>query len=1550
MDFRLLGTVEIDRDGSGPVPGPPRQRAVLACLLVEAGQVVPVHVLLDRVWDQDPPPGARRSLHSYLTRIRRLLEQASGEGERPTVEHRSGGYVLTVDPDRVDLHRFGDLVRRSADPCLEAAGRIRLLREALALWRGEALSDVNGQWAERTRGRLEQDRLAAVLEWARAELESGDPRSVIGPLTEFRERHPFTEPLVLLIMQALRRVGRSAEALDRYGDFRRFLAEELGADPGPQLVGLHRTILRERGPCGPAGSPAPADPAAPAVRGSGPAGPARPEEAPCPFPGLRAHGEEEARAGFYRGRDDLVDEIVRRLGARAGDGGPLIVMGPSGVGKTSLLRAGLLPALAAGRVPVPGSRSWTRCYLRPGTDPVAELATALAPVAGVPPQDLAQRVREDPSALGRALRSAARRAVLVVDQFEELFTCGCDEEDRWITVRALLGACEGGGAGPAPAVAVIGVRADFCTRLLSAPELAPYLQRDLVVVGPLNGRGLREAIEGPAAAAGLRLQPGLVETLMLETEPESLPLLAHALRQTFAHRQDGELTIAGYRAAGGIDRALATTADALHDGLPERDRPLLRALLVRLVCVNDGVDDARRRVDRQDLLGSDPRRRRRIECLLGRLVECRLVTAERDSYTISHEALLRSWPRLRRWLDEDRTTLQLRHELAQAAAQWRRLDHDQGVLYRGTRLAMVRQWVAGAGPESLSGPEEDFIGASAVAEQLEERAARNRIRLARSGLAAMASLLMVASAAAGSAVQQWREASLARDVAGSQRLAAQATALMDSDPDLGALLAVRAYRTAGTPEALQQVRTAALLPLRHRLDTSAGVLDAAFGPDGQTLVTAGDDGVLRLWNPATGRAVSRIDTGGSAVTALAVRPGEAPGTSGGRAAAGSASGTWSSVSVAAASGSGPPATVWSVPSGRVEAVAPGSAGARHLVYSPDGEVLAVVDRHGRVSLLDASTGRVCAVLGHAAGANGAPVFSPDGRRLVTGDGRGVVRIWDVATGRLLRGMQVLDGAVHRLVLDPDGRFLVCCGRRGELRVRDLGGSDRFSLRTQSTGPVLAAFSPSGDRLVVAGNEGVLQVWSVGEGGFALSRTGRSSRTGRIRSLEFGPDGRSVLTAGQDGTATLWDAGTAEVVTTLTGHRGPVSAARFSPDGRMVVTASDDGTARLWNTRVEQAMDPLAGHAGGAGAVSWSPDGRYLATGGQDGTSRIRDAGTGRLLAVLHGDGPVRVLAFDPAGGLLATGGPRGTVRLWEVPSGTPLGSSRLPGAAVGSLSFSGDGRMLAAGGSDGSVRRWRTAGNRLVELGGTRMPAPGASVLFRPGHPDVLAVCSRATASFLDAAAPAPDPGSATAPGGTARGDGWNAAAGDPPAAFTPDGALLACGSPGNGVRVVRADAPGHPVDVVGGTGRVEDLAVSPDGARLATAGDDGTVRIWDARTGGRIATLAGHVGPVRAVGFSPDGATVATAGDDGTIRVWDAATGSPLTRFTGHAGPVRALAFAPDSSAVATASDDGTVRVWRVPPDALPAIRRICSAVGRDLTGQERAVHLPGDRHGRAC
>ena len=571
----------------------------------------------------------------------------------------------------------------------------------------------------------------------------------------------------------------------------------------------------------------------------------------CPYRGLLPFGESDADV-FY-GRERLAAELAAKLAARAASGGLVVVTGASGSGKSSLLRAGLLPILARGEQ-VPGSDRWPRIVMTPTKDPLAELAARLAALGG--PDALAVRdgLARHPAQAHLAIRSAvlaaaarrdegtaasgdgAARLVLVVDQFEQVFTLNPDlggEAARQAFITALCSAAAtpaGPGQEPA-ALVVIAVRGDFSDRCAAVPELVGPLQDGHFVVGPMTESELRVAITGPAEAAGLQIDPGLTDTILgdlrvagADRSAGVLPLLSQAMALTWEHREGDRLTSRGYAQAGGVSHAVQTGADRAYGALPARQQATARDVLRSMTVASRDGGLARRPVTRHDLYtGLPDAARADIDAVLDAFAAERLAVLDGDRAQISHDVLLRAWPRLHGWLEEDQASWILHGQLADSAAAWHDSNDDPSFLYRGTQLATLQQAVTrwSANPTrypALTGTQRDFLQAG-------ERAAARSSRRRRTSLAVLAVLTVLSLIAAGVALQQRGTALTARDQAIANQIAVVADQLTATDPSLAAQLDVAANQFSPTPESETRLLDTTTTPLASRLTSPTGPVE-----------------------------------------------------------------------------------------------------------------------------------------------------------------------------------------------------------------------------------------------------------------------------------------------------------------------------------------------------------------------------------------------------------------------------------------------------------------------------------------------------------------------------------------------------------------------------------------------------------------------------------------------------------------------------------------------------------------------------------------------------
>jgi WD40 repeat protein len=1184
-----------------------------------------------------------------------------------------------------------------------------------------------------------------------------------------------------------------------------------------------------------------------------------------PYRGLSAF--EERDAAFFFGREVAATQVLERMSRQLDGTGLLVVSGVSGAGKSSLLRAGVLPRLrGTGLASASGSASWPCLLFTPSGAPLDELAVRVARMAGVDAAGVRQGLDADPAGFALTAWQAAlaqpegpaggpggsrpgRRLLLVVDQFEQLFTRCPDERQRQAFITALHAAAAAGrGPEQAPAaLVVLGVRADFEARCADYPQLAGAVQ-DRYLVTAMTERQLRMAIAAPAKKAGSRVDDDLTEVLLREVRTRHravvgagvLPLLSHALDQAWRSRTGDVLTLADYERTGGIEGALADSAQRAYDGLTPAQQAAARQVFTRLTATSsDGVDTADRAVRAELTEGKSAAEARDVEAVLEAFAAERLLTLAAGTVEISHEILLRAWPLLRdTWLAETHADRIVRTRLRKTAAEWDRDSRDPSYLYSGSLLQAAADAAVRIGGDSarhppLSQTERDFMQAS-------DRAHRRSARRRQGFVAFLMALVIGLASVTVLAVRASQQAAHQRDVAVSEQLISQSQTLADADPAISRLLSIAAWRLNPSSNARHAMLTAAARPgIAVLTGHTSPVLSVAFSPDGKTLASGQFNGPVQLWDMATHRQIGRPLTGHtSEVSSVAFSP------DGKTLASAGSDGTVRLWDVATHRQIGRPLTD-RVPEFVMLTVA----------FSPDGETLASGSNDGRVRLWDVATHRQIGgpLTGHTNWVNSV-AFSPDGTTLASGGSDGTVRLWDVATHRQIgRPLTGHTGGVHSVAFSPGGRTLAAGSGDGMVRLWDVAEPARPRQLGQPLPggkiPVYSvAFSPGGHTLASASD--AVRLWDVA----THRQTGGplTGHTGAVTSVAFSPVGETLASGSLDRTVRLWDvASHQQIGSPLTGHTGPVFPVAFSPDGKTLAGGNDHGTVRLWDVATHRQIGhPLSGHSNRVPeppvyiTVAFSPGGKTLARSDDDGRVRLWDVATHRQIGgpLTDPDGPVFPVTFSPDGKTLASASLVGSVRLWDVATHRQIGGP-LTGRTsdVTSVAFSPDGKTLAGGGSsiDGQVRLWDVATHRQIDAPLT-------------GHT-----------------------------GGVSS------------VAFSPDGTTLASGSQDGSVRlwdVATHRQIGGPL--TGHTSDVSSVAFSPDGTTLASGSADHTVRLWDVASRQQIGgPLTGHTSDVGPVAFSPDGKTLASGSADHTVRLWDvaylmdvvphlcASTGRSLTR-----------------------------------------------------------------------
>jgi len=1213
-----------------------------------------------------------------------------------------------------------------------------------------------------------------------------------------------------------------------------------------------------------------------------------------PYRGLARFEVEDARLFFGR---EYITERLAVLAASPSDL-PLLLVGASGAGKSSLLRAGLL------------------ARLRDGSDFGSSFASGDARVIDL----MASGVTELATLVARMSVPGFTGGTLIVDQFEAIFTLCPDETERRALITAL---CELART----SLVVLALRADYYDQVLNYPGLVRALQERHVLLGPLTVDEVRRAVVEPARAARADVEAGLVEVVLTDLaprgtdgtgqhgahDPGALPLLSHAMLTAWEHSKGGMLTVADYLAGGGIKEALTQSAERAYASLTAEQQRLARRLFLRLVHVADDLPPSRASVPLPDLLtgldggagaaGAGESGVDDAEWVLGVFVNERMITVGTGAAQVTHDALLTAWPRLRAWIEQSAEDLRARRRIAQGARVWAETGREEAALWRGSQLATAAPWATDPEKRAALLPDaRAFVDASVAAGTARERLGRRRTRRLRAIIAVLSVLVLAVGALTGYAFKQRQAAASAeaaaiasRDAANSREIAFLADQLRLQDPAAAAQLSAVGYKYAHTPEATASLLDASAAPVVARIEDSAGVVQwAAISPDQRLLVAAGADGTLKLWNVA-------VPGSPVLVTTLAPANQNEPLYT----AEFSPDGK-----VIAAAGAGRVVRLWTVSGGgssvQVTPVATSLTGPANTIYSiafsHNGKLLAAGSADGTVRLWNVTdvahpspVGKPITLPGAGAGnGNGyveSVAFSPDDRTLAAGTAGKTVWLWNIAH-------PAKPVAFRSMPLTGPGE--------------------------QVSG---VAFSPNGRTLAATSQDDKVWLWSVRPGGTATAgKPGKSAKAGKAAAL-----------------------GQAKAAGTLTGATNWTNTLAFSPDGGSLAVGTSDASVLVYDLATGTISATLP-QPQPVTSVSWDGPNRIAAT-DADGDIALW-ALPSQVLATAVGTGAV---AYNPNGTTIAAGG--SNVQLWNATTHASMATYALPtGVVVNALSFSHDGAMLAVALSDGTTA---LLDGRTLQPLGKPFPVTGTgtaeSVAFSPDGSVIVTGADDGSLRLFDVADPAhpslldqvKDSGSAVYTVAFAP-DGATVAA----ASVDNDVRLwhvtTGAGAAASGLTRTGPVLSGMASYAIG-------LAFSPDSHLLAVGSADKTVLLWDvANTAHPVelgTPLTGPSGYVWAAAFSPDGKTLAVGVTDHTVWLWNVAQPAHpvlIATLTGPTDHVYSVAFSPDGSQLAATSYDGSVWLWGTSPAA--AQNAICANMGQALTRAEWSSYVPGVPYRAPC
>jgi WD40 repeat protein len=1215
----------------------------------------------------------------------------------------------------------------------------------------------------------------------------------------------------------------------------------------------------------------------------------------CPYKGLEVFEEEDAELFF--GRERLVNELVGRVK----ESRTVFITGPSGSGKSSLVRAGLIHALRKGAIK--GSERWLFETMKPGREPLKDLALAFSRLKSPELQDYFLMHLSEADILDKCAESVLsgkkdQRFVLFVDQFEEIFTQINSEEERvaFINMLAHAGTIENGRV-----IVLFAMRSDFVSNCATYPLLNELLSQEFRQIGAMQPDELVSAIALPARHVGLPIEDELIARIIndMKGEPDALPLMQFALKDLFdAQQAEGgfiALTLKDYLKHGGIQQSLERHADATFAKLSESEQELTRSIFSGLIEIGRGTQDTKRTALFDELIPANAKSEN-VLAIVQKLADARLVITDeqagKDTVTISHEKLIEAWPWLKKLVNENRDVISLQNEIASDAKEWEEHERDISYLYTGARLANALEQLQSK-KLVLSDTANQFVQAGNTQQDLGRRTQKKRSTFLWIGIVIA---IITMSFLSYTAIRQASNAKEQLNIAIARQLASQARTILvtsNSRQITAILLAIQSMKLFPLDEAAQILQSNTLARFISGITYDRPVSSVAFSPDSLYVVSGSWDATVRVWEVTTGKEIARV-THNASVGAVAFSPNGKYIISGGD------DGT---------------ARVCESLTGKEIALMRHNDFVSSVIFSSDGKYVASGSADKTARIWEPLTGEEIARMIHEGPVN-TIAFSPSGQYIASGSDDGTARVWESLTGKEIARI-IHEGPVNIVAFSSDGKWVVSGSTDGTARIWAISTGIEI-VRMNFDAPVSdVALSPEG-QYAVSGSGNTVSVWDVKTG----KELTQMSHDDHIESVAFSPDGKYVMSGSQDNTALVWEALTGEEIERII-HDDYVLSVAFSPDGKYIVSGSWDKTARVWEmTNHKESMQIF--HDDVVNSVALSPDGKYVVSASDDNTVRIWEFTNRKEIARMIHDGFVESVAFSPNSKYVVSGScskytnvcVQGSVRVWEASTGNENAHMTHDGS-VESVAFSPNSEYVVSGSRDSTVRVLEVATGK--ETAHMEHNDYVTSVAFSPDGKYIVSGSWDKTARV------------------------WEVISGNEIANMTHDGLVESVAFSPNSKYVVSVSidgtarlwetATGKEITHMTHEDQVSSFSFSPDGEYVVSGSYDGTARVWEAATGQEIARMTHNDTGVSTVAFSPDGKYVVSGAHDGTASVWVSTTGQEIIHLT-HENSVSYVAFSPNGKYIVSGSRDNTVRVWIWQTEDL--ITDACSRVNRNLTYTE--------------